>query len=506
MPLPGENAKCESTLRRRIRYSKQVVLAMGASLGMATMGMTVTWPNALLRDLRVNNATLMGTQLHLAEWQKDLMGSVVFVGSLPGILVAGWILGSLGRRRSMAVGAAPGLLGWILVALGANVSMLVLGRMLQGFTLGMVSVAATTYITELPDASIRGFACVLPTLFAEAGNLFVASLSLVLPWYHLAFVCASVTALFIVITFLLPESPSYLVFCKEDARALKVLAMLRGPDASVEEELRILKKQNEGLAGDNPGWRSLLKGAVVRRILVVVALFLVQSFSGLMVFVSNASRILRSVGSALDERHSTIVVFGVELLGCACSCCLQDRFGRRRSVVFSLVVMAAALVAMGTYVFLAGSAAPAPVEVADLPAHALNSTFYLHVPRGEDDLVEVGTELSASMMREAEAGLAGWEWVPLACLVIYMFVMCLGIRTVPYILASEYFPTTIRPQATSVCMTFASFIIFAALQTYSLLLEALTQAGLYWTYGAVATGGALFSLVFITETSGKTIG
>lgn len=55
-------------------------------------------------------------------------------------------------------------------------------------------------------------------------------------------------------------------------------------------------------------------------------------------------------------------------------------------------------------------------------------------------------------------------------------------------------------------MTFASFIIFAALQTYSLLLEVLTQAGLYWTYGAVAACGALFSLVFITETSGKTVG
>lgn len=64
--------------------------------------------------------------------------------------------------------------------------------------------------------------------------------------------------------------------------------------------------------------------------------------------------------------------------------------------------------------------------------------------------MEVGTELSASMMREAEAGLAGWEWVPLACLVIYMFVMCLGIRTVPYILASEYFPTTIRPQVSAI--------------------------------------------------------
>ncbi|XP_063586399.1 facilitated trehalose transporter Tret1-like [Penaeus indicus] len=500
MPLPDENAINESTLRRRIRYCKQVVLAMGASLGMATMGMTVTWPNALLRDLRVDNTTLVGTQLHLADWQKDLMGSVVFVGSLPGLLVAGWVLGRLGRRRSMALGAAPGLLGWVLVALAANVSMLTVGRMLQGFTLGMVSVAATTYITELPDASIRGFACVLPTLFSEAGNLFVASLSLVLPWHHLAFVCASVTVLFIAITFLLPESPSYLVVCKEESRARKVLAMLRGPDVDVEEELRILKKQNEGLVGDNPDWRSLLKGVVVRRVLVVVALFLIQSFSGLMVFVSNASRILRSVGSAMDERLSTIVVFGVELLGCACSCCLQDRIGRRRSVVLSLVVMAAALVAMGTYAFLAGSAAPAVLEVADLPDQSLNITFYLHVPRDEGEQLRVGAEPSMGV------GLAGWEWVPLTCLVIYMFIMCLGIRTVPYILASEYFPTTIRPQATSVCMTFASLIIFVALQTYSLLLEALTQAGLYWTYGAVAAGGALFSLVFITETSGKTVG
>lgn len=56
-------------------------------------------------------------------------------------------------------------------------------------------------------------------------------------------------------------------------------------------------------------------------------------------------------------------------------------------------------------------------------------------------------EPSMDVMKEV--GLAGWEWVPLACLVVYMFVMCLGIRTVPYILASEYFPTTIRPQVST---------------------------------------------------------
>lgn len=74
--------------------------------------------------------------------------------------------------------------------------------------------------------------------------------------------------------------------------------------------------------------------------------------------------------------------------------------------------------------------------------------FLTDMFRDEGEQLRVGVEPSMGVMKEV--GLAGWEWVPLGCLVIYMFVMCLGIRTVPYILAAEYFPTTIRPQVSTI--------------------------------------------------------
>lgn len=37
-------------------------------------------------------------------------------------------------------------------------------------------------------------------------------------------------------------------------------------------------------------------------------------------------------------------------------------------------------------------------------------------------------------------------WVPLACLLTFMLAAAVGIMSVPYILATEYFPTAVRAQ------------------------------------------------------------
>ncbi|KAG7154546.1 Facilitated trehalose transporter Tret1-like 17 [Homarus americanus] len=87
-----------------------------------------------------------------------------------------------------------------------------------------------------------------------------------------------------------------------------------------------------------------------------------------------------------------------------------------------------------------------------------------------------------------------------------LFIGDIGIHPVPYIVSSEYFPTSIRPQASSVCISAGTVITFATLQLYSPMQATLTQAGLYFFYGAVSFVGVIFSFFAVIETKGKNVG
>lgn len=53
---------------------------------------------------------------------------MLFLGSLPGFLFAGWLVRALGRRWSMVAASLPGLLGAILTCLALNTEMILVGR------------------------------------------------------------------------------------------------------------------------------------------------------------------------------------------------------------------------------------------------------------------------------------------------------------------------------------------------------------------------------------------
>ncbi|XP_047476235.1 facilitated trehalose transporter Tret1-2 homolog [Penaeus chinensis] len=97
---------------------------------------------------------------------------------------------------------------------------------------------------------------------------------------------------------------------------------------------------------------------------------------------------------------------------------------------------------------------------------------------------------------------ADFTWVPLACLMLAAFSANLGAAPVPWILSVEYFPTAIRSQVMGVSTMIGNLISFAALQAYSPMQAAFTQAGLYWSYACVAALGIVYTLCFVQETKG----
>ncbi|KAI0101792.1 high-affinity glucose transporter [Nemania sp. FL0031] len=77
-------------------------------------------------------------------------------GSWLGALFSGWISDRFGRKTSIQIGAVIWIVGCIIVTASVNVPMLVVGRIVNGFSVGICSAQVPVYISEISPPSKRG--------------------------------------------------------------------------------------------------------------------------------------------------------------------------------------------------------------------------------------------------------------------------------------------------------------------------------------------------------------
>lgn len=458
-----ELAGNETPSQWRVRIFKQALMVFGIGLGFVVLGMAAAYPNAAVVDLRRDNSTVFGTSFDLESWQEDMMGSILSAGGLVGTWLGGWALRSAGRKRSLMRLILPCTGAWGLVALAVNPGMLLAGRFLSGVFSGMMSVTGNVYAVELPDTNVRGFLAMIPNVMVSVGLVASVSLGLCLRWFEIPAVAIGVFAACCASVSFVPESPTFLAVSGRESEARRVLRRLRGPSADVEEEMEVLRAYNQDKTGQ-PIYKLFLQRDVLRALLVIQGLFLIQNFCGFSAFMINTTRIFQDAGSSLDEELSSILVFLVQMAGNVAASLLLDRAGRRAPLVVSLSVMAVCLYVMGSYVYFA--------ERQD-PGNPLEDT---------------------------------WGWIPLLCLMVYMFTSSFGVGSIPFVLNAEYFPTSIRAQAASIGLTGGSIYGILALQLFTPMQTALTTPGLYWFYGAVSIVGVLFCTAFVRETMRVAVG
>ncbi|XP_069974197.1 facilitated trehalose transporter Tret1 [Penaeus vannamei] len=122
-------------------------------------------------------------------------------------------------------------------------------------------------------------------------------------------------------------------------------------------------------------------------------------------------------------------------------------------------------------------------------------------PTGADEVLA-----GVYWMRAGEGDPSPYGWVPLVAMMLFLVGSSFGVNPVPHILANEYFPTWVRSQASSICISISTMASFVALQVYTPMQDGLTQAGMYGFYAAVCAIGIPYTYFFIRETKGEQIG
>ncbi|XP_066981229.1 facilitated trehalose transporter Tret1-like isoform X2 [Macrobrachium rosenbergii] len=449
------------------------------------------WPNVFASHYAKSNATIFGTEMKVSHWEMDLISSVTQIGRIVGYLTAGYLLGTIGRKWSLLITGVPGIVGSLMITVSINIYMIVVGRLLNGITIGLSLIALFIYAAEVADDKIRGALVSMCNALMHFGGISNLALGIPFTWYYMSLICVCLLFVHIVVVVCaLDESPSFLAVSSRDEDALRVLRKLRGPHANVQEELCYLKQRNQKL-NDSSGVRALLEREHLKIVGLLTGIFFIYAFSGSQVFRINATRQIQRLGLALDEQISTILVISLYFAGNLSMTFFTDFLGRRRCMMTSLAIIAASYISIGVFIYL---------QEERLPLSELQKKESLKFS------YEVFNATLTEVIPDSSSIVPQNSWFPMLCLMCAAFGYGSGISTLASMLPTELFPTSIRPQGTCACLVIGSVLVFISLQLYSVMQTTLTQVGLYFFYATVSLIGIVYSYFLLVETSREKVG
>ena len=146
----------------------------------------------------------------------------------------------------------------------------------------------------------------------------------------------------------LPESPRWLIEKGQTDRARKVLTFLRGsktPAEVIEEELQLLVQAEleQRQLHRASSWLDCFRGTNLRRTLIGTGVQSLQQGQGNGFVLSYAVTFLQSIGVKQNKLQMTVLLVFVNCMGASLAFYFVDRFGRRQSLIWGAVVLAACM-------------------------------------------------------------------------------------------------------------------------------------------------------------------
>lgn len=369
----------------------------------------------------------------------------------PGCVLGGLIMERLGRRAAHQLICVPYVLGWVIISLAHNTAMLYTGRFLTGLCVGMIGPLSSVFIAEISGPAYRGVLLATVSLAVATGILLANLLGTFLHWK----LAAAISAIFPLICYIgvhwLPESPTWLAAKGRNTEATVAFQWYRGysPDA-MKEMGDLLNKHASGRRKQSwkELWVEMRKKSFFKPFFVMIVFFFVMQFSGVNAVAFYTVTILTDVGSGLDAFLATNIIGIVRVVMSVVACILARWFGRRPLSVISSLGAAATLAGLGT---------------------------------------------------------AGPGWVPVLLLVLYICFISIGLVPLPWIMLGEVFPAALRGFGSGVTSAYGFLMFFAVVKTGPDLIASIGIHRAFFTYGAVALGGAVFLCMYLPETRNKTL-
>ncbi|GBE81967.1 Probable glucose transporter rco-3 [Sparassis crispa] len=293
-------------------------------------------------------------------------------------LGSAYVCDILGRRMSIRIGAFIYLVAAFIQLFAPDLGTLIVGRSIQGLAVGMLSMTVPILQCEIAPGHARGLFISVEYLCLNSGYLlsswvgygFFFALPSEISWRGPYIIQAVLAVMLLVWTFVLPETPRFLISTGFEEEGLRTLADLHAAgdidDPGVQRTYAeiVAAITYERTLGE-ASWGQLFKQYTRRTVMAITCQMFAQfnGINALLYFLpSNLTRAGFSIASALLYSGVSAIVY---CLGTIPTMFLIDKWGRRPFLLTGSAALAACLATVGGLQYHADSL---PVGNARLPS------------------------------------------------------------------------------------------------------------------------------------------
>jgi sugar porter (SP) family MFS transporter len=353
---------------------------------------------------------------------------------------------------------------------------LVLYRIVGGIGIGVASIIAPLYISEISIPKYRGRLVSCYQLAITVGILAsYLSNAAILKWsqtvqYESGFMKLAINdqvwrgmlgmetipaVLFLFVLFLIPESPRWQVVKQHDSKALRTFGKIYSSDKAQKEIDEIRDVISREAKSD---WRLLFKPGFRIALIVGVCLAMLGQFMGVNAVFYYGPKFLLEAGLEKTASLDFQVWVGlVNVIATILAMMVIDKIGRKKLIYIGVSGMVILLIGIGLF-------------------------FY-----------------------SVAAGQAVSIWILFGLILGYVFSSAISISAVIFVLLSEMYPVKVRGAA----MSFAGFSLWVGTylvgQLTPWLTTNLSASGVFWLFGFMCIPYLLITFFLVPETTGKSL-
>ncbi|HHC80081.1 MAG TPA: MFS transporter [Flavobacteriia bacterium] len=446
-----------------------------------------------------DTGVINGTQFYFSKYfeltgaLKGFIVSSALLGALAGAAGAGIVSKAIGRKNSLIIAAlfftisawGSGLPSFM----GDSINLMVFFRILGGIAIGIASMNAPMYIAEIAPADKRGnlvtfyqlaivigfFVVFLATYFI--GNSLSEAENIQFGWRQMFWSELIPALLFLILLFLVPKSPRWLMTKNKEEEALNILTRIHGKEIADKEIVEIRDSIQSESAKEKV---SIFSKPLITIIIIGTILSALQQFTGInAVLYYGADIFEQALGFGKDDiLQQQVLLATVNLVFTFIAMFTVDKLGRKPLLIIGGFGMLIGFLMIGFTLYFSDYTS---INSAGLPA------------------------LSPS---EGIISLIG--------ILIFIAAFAMSMGPVVWVILSEIFPNKIRSIAMSIAVAAQWLANYFVSQTFPMVVEShanklkldggtWNNALPYFLFSGFIIIIIVFVWKFIPETKGKTL-
>lgn len=374
-----------------------------------------------------------------------------------------------GRRFGCMISALPLVVGWTMIASANRHALLLGGRLLAGFGVGLAAPSAQILLAECAEPELRGFLGALPIVAYSLGILITYTLGALMSWRAVAWCCTIVPVLSLGASLLAPDSPTWLARKGKLDRALAALLWLRCDELNARRELATIsgrfERERLEAAALNSGnedsfWRLVMRTDILKPVTIISVFNVLGLLAGTYLVVFYVIDIIRDIDmDGMDAMHAAILTALVRLVASVMCSVLVYTMNRRAMLIGASWLAGFSCLALVVFRWCrAGVFAKEPVDT----------------------------------------------YVPVICLLVYIG-SSMAFMMFPGIMVSELLPARVRGQVSGVIFCVMHVIFFGTAKAFPYFAQLAKMDGVFVLFGVSSLLTAMFIWALMPETRGRTL-